>query len=215
MRSLPLTLAARLVPVAVLAAAGVAMTAPGDSDARPQQAGASPKPSATASAPGAAVEQRRYPTAPATPCAAVPAAMVKKLVPGAPTAGNALRTSDVSRRTGCSWHALDDYDYRWLDIAFDVTGGSGGTGGSDGGARGPEGAEPLSGLGKQAWIGEELTTEDGQKVREAVVTVRMANATVTVTYNGSDFGDRGAPSATVIREGAVGAAKQAVTALDG
>ncbi|MEU8823605.1 hypothetical protein [Streptomyces sp. NPDC048636] len=209
MRSLPLTLAARLVPVAVLAAASVAMSATGDSDAQPRQAADSPKPSASAPATGDSVAPRRYPKAPSKPCAAVPEAMAKKLVPGAPAAGNELRTSDVSRRTGCSWHALDDYDYRWLDLAFDVVGTSGE------GKRGPDSAEPLSGLGDPAWIDETLATEDGQQVREAVVTVRKANATVTVTYNGSDFGNHRAPSAAVIREGAVGAAKKAVAALDG
>ncbi|QKV95288.1 hypothetical protein HUT19_29110 [Streptomyces sp. NA02950] len=207
MRSLPLTLAARLVPVAVLAAAGVAMTAAGDSDAQPQESAASPKPSAPAT--GATTAPPRYPKAPAQACATLPADTVKKLVPGAAAAGNELRTSDVSRRTGCSWHALDDYDYRWLDVAYDVVSTS------RGGGKDPESAEPLSGLGDRAWLDETLTTEDGQRMREAVVTVRVANATVTVTYNGSDFGSHQAPPAAEIREGAVGAAKKAVAALDG
>ncbi|MBL1101616.1 hypothetical protein [Streptomyces coffeae] len=209
MRSLPLTLAARLVPVAVLAAAGVAMTTTSDSDARPRQADASPKPSAPAPAPGDSTAPPRYPKAPARACAALPADTVKKLVPGGSAAGNELKTGDVSRRTGCSWHALDGYDYRWLDIAYDVAGTS------PGGEKGPDSAEPLSGLGDRAWIAETLTTDDGQKMREAKVTVRRANATITVTYNGGDFDSHQAASAAAIREGAIGAAKKAVASLDG
>lgn len=219
MRSLPLTLVARILPVAVLAVAGVAMTSPGSGDSddtRPQAADASPTPSAadptgggggTGLTPdgggGGASAAGRYPKAPAEACATLPAATVKKLVPGAKTSGNELKTSDLSRRSGCSWHALDGFDYRWLDISFDVTG------------KAPAGSgDPVPGLGDKATVNDKLTSDDDQKVREAVVTVRKDNATIVATYNGGDFESHKAPSSKVVRDGAISAAKNALSSLD-
>jgi hypothetical protein len=46
-------------------------------------------------------------------CTTISAATVEGLVPGAKTPGTELKTRVVARRTGCSWHALDCFDYRW------------------------------------------------------------------------------------------------------
>ncbi|WP_063735652.1 hypothetical protein [Streptomyces sp. RTd22] len=217
MRSLPLTLVARILPVAVLAVAGVAMTTPGSGDSddtRPQAADASSTPSAadptedgSGIAPdgggGGASTAGRFSKPPAQACTALPAAQVKKLVPGAKTSGNELKSSDLNRRSGCSWHALDGFDYRWLDISFDVTG------------RAPAGSgDPVSGLGDKATVSDKLTSDDDQQVREAVVTVRKDNATIVATYNGGDFESHKAPSSKVVRDGAISAAKNALSALD-
>ncbi|EFL26631.1 conserved hypothetical protein [Streptomyces himastatinicus ATCC 53653] len=217
MRSLPLTLVARILPVAVLAVAGVAMTTPGSGDSddtRPQAADASSTPSAadptedgSGIAPdgggGGASTAGRFSKPPAQACNALPAAQVKKLVPGAKTSGNELKSSDLNRRSGCSWHALDGFDYRWLDISFDVTG------------RAPAGSgDPVSGLGDKATVSDKLTSDDDQQVREAVVTVRKDNATIVATYNGGDFESHKAPSSKVVRDGAISAAKNALSALD-
>jgi hypothetical protein len=219
LRSLPLTLVARLLPVAVLAVAGVAMTTSGagsgsgDSDTR-QQADASPTPSAAAPTGGGsgltpdgnsrgASAAPRYSKPPTEACGALKAATVKKLVPGAKATGNELRTSDLSRRSGCSWHALDGFDYRWLDISFDVTGRAAAGSG-----------DPVPGLGDKATVTDKLTSDDDQQVREAVVTVRQDNATIVATYNGGDFESHKAPAAEEIRDGAISAAKNALSALD-
>lgn len=201
MRSLPLTLVARLLPVAVLTAAGVAMTTSADSDA-PARPAASPRPSADGTAPA------RPGRPPSAPCATIPADTVKDLVPGAKTAGKALDVSDSDRRSGCSWHALDGYDYRWLDVSFEITA----TGQKGGGPR-SAGGTAVPGLGDQATLHEELSTDDDQQTREAVVVVRDGAATVTVTYNGSDYGTGKAPAADPIRKGALAAAKAAVSSL--
>ncbi len=58
-----------------------------------------------------------------------------------------------------------------------------------------------------------LTTEDKQDTREGVVVARAANALVIVTYNGSDFESKKAPSTEEINKGAIKAAKEAVAAL--
>ncbi|QLH21370.1 hypothetical protein [Streptomyces sp. Rer75] len=217
MRSLPLTLVARILPVAVLAVAGVAMTTSGSGDSddtRPQAADASPTPSAAEptgggsgvtpdGGGGGASTAGRYSRPPAEACTALPAATVKKLVPGAKTGGNELKSSDLTRRSGCSWHALDGFDYRWLDISFDITG------------RAPAGSgDPVSGLGDKATVNDKLTSDDDQQVREAVVTVRKDNATIVATYNGGDFESHKAPSSKVVRDGAISAAKNALSALD-
>ncbi|MCO8303526.1 MULTISPECIES: hypothetical protein [Streptomyces] len=202
MRSLPLTLAARLLPVVVLAAAGVAMTTSDDSDAHATPAGPSPQPSATAT--GSAAPRHTKP--PTEACATLPASLIKELVPGAKAAGNELKSSDLSRRTGCNWHALDGFDYRWLDVAYDVRSVA---------ATPSGGGSAVPGLGDNASVSEKTTDDDGQGIREAVVTVHQDNATVTVTYNGGDFESHKAADADAIRKGAISAAKEAVAALDG
>ncbi|MET8010862.1 hypothetical protein ABZU86_32260 [Streptomyces sp. NPDC005271] len=206
MRSLPLTLAARLLPVAVIVAVGMAMPATGGSDAPAEPAGASPPPSTAATAAAPSSAPPRYPKPPSDACAALPASTVKELVPGAKTAGNELRSSDLSRRSGCSWHALDGFDYRWLDISYDVTSGAAGR---------VDKGSAISGLGDKASLSEELTTDDDQQIREAVVTVHQDNARITVTYNGGDFSSNKAASAETIRKGALTAAEKALAALDG
>ncbi|MFE5118032.1 hypothetical protein [Streptomyces sp. NPDC056669] len=204
MRSLPLTLVARLLPVAVLAAAGVAMTTSDDSDAGATPAGPSPQ----TSAPATAAAAPRYAKPPAEACTTLPESMLKELVPGAKAAGNELKSSDLGRRTGCSWHALDDFEYRWLDIAYDVRSTAGKKSGSAGGSAVP-------GLGDDASVTEKTTENDDQGIREAVVTVHQDNATVTVTYNGGDFESHKAADGDAIRKGAISAAKKALAALDG
>ena len=215
MRSLPLTLVARILPVAVLAVAGVAMTTSGDpDDTLPQAADASPTPSAADPTGGGAgltpdggangaSTPPRYAKPPADACTAIPAATVKKLVPGAKTGGDQMKSTDLSRRSGCSWHALDGFDYRWLDISFDVTGRAAAGSG-----------DPVSGLGDKATVTDKLTSDDDQQVREAVVTVHKDNATIVATYNGGDFESHKAPSSKVVRDGAISAAKNALSALD-
>jgi len=191
----------------------------GDSDdTRPQAADASPPPSAGPTGGGAgltpdggggggggsgASTAGRYSKPPNDACGAIPDAAVKKLVPGTKTSGDAMKSSDLSRRSGCSWHALEGFDYRWLDISFDVTG------------RAPGGSgDAVSGLGDKATVSDKLTSDDDQQVREAVVTVRKDNATIVATYNGGDFESHKAPSSKVIRDGAISAAKNALSALD-
>ncbi|MFF5473802.1 hypothetical protein [Streptomyces achromogenes] len=218
MRSLPLPLAltARLSPVAVLACAGwllssgpAAPPASGHQTARIPPAGTSATaPSATASAP-------TYTTAP-SPCAAVPAATLKSLVPGAGPAGKEIPSTDTRLRRTCSWNALHGYDYRWLDVSFEI-GGSDQEAGEEYGQRVAEksGGGAVPGLGDSAYSFVGLTTEDKQQTREGVVLVRVANALVVVTYSGSDFETRKAPTTDEINKGAIKAAKAAVAALGG
>ncbi|WFB09842.1 hypothetical protein LRS74_24440 [Streptomyces sp. LX-29] len=204
MRSLPLTLGARLLPVAALTAAGLAMTATGPSDARPKPAaGSDPSPAPSASAPAP-----RHSAPPRDACATLPAATVKPLVPGANPAGSLLTSTDATRRTGCSWHALHGYDYRWLDVTYDITPTR----------RPPTPATetpgtPVPDLGDHATLTERVTTEDGQRTREAVVVLHQDNAMITVTYNGSDFASGEAADADTIRKGALTAARAALEAL--
>ncbi|KUJ37230.1 hypothetical protein ACZ90_69925 [Streptomyces albus subsp. albus] len=211
MRSLPLILGARLLPVAALIAAGLALADTGHSDTAQSDAGhdgAGPRKSADRPRPsgGRPATTVRFRSPPADACATLPAKTVRHLVPGAPTGGTGMRSSDLDRRTGCSWHALDGYDYRWLDITFDIAPPTAPR------PSAPEG-RPVTGLGDAAGIREGLTTKDGQQTREAVLTVRVDNAMLTVTYNGCDFESGTAPSADAIREGALSAARTALPAL--
>ncbi|WP_317446213.1 hypothetical protein [Streptomyces collinus] len=218
MRSLPLPLAltARLTPVAVLACAGWALTAGPDTPAAAGGHRPAPQtPTAQASAPSSTSSSKTYTGAP-SPCAAVPAATVKALVPGAKTAGKEIPSTDTQLRRTCSWNALKGYQYRWLDVSYEIAGSDQEaikqyqqrvTEKSGGGA--------VPGLGDTGYSLVNLTTEDKQQTREGVVLARLSNALVIVTYNGSDFETKKAPTTDEINKGAIKAAKAAVAALRG
>ncbi|MFF0852651.1 hypothetical protein ACFYVM_16570 [Streptomyces sp. NPDC003280] len=215
MRSLPLPLAltARLTPVAVLACAGWALSS---GPATPAAAGDRPAqqtPTGAASAPSSTAASKSYTAAPA-PCSSVPAATVKSLVPGAKTAGKEIPSTDTALRRTCSWNALEGYDYRWLDVSFEITA-------SDEAAKKEyqqrvtekSGGGPVPGVGDAGYSVVNLSTESKQETREGVVLIRASNALVVVTYNGSDFETKKAPSTDEINKGAIKAAKSAVAAL--
>ncbi|MEV3857163.1 hypothetical protein AB0J38_22885 [Streptomyces sp. NPDC050095] len=214
MRSLPLpvTLAARLLPVAVLACAGWAWsTGPMSDSADQDHAKASPQ-SSQSPGPSDSVAAKTYAKPPA-PCDTIADKTVNSLVPGAKTAGKELAATDASVRRGCSWSALKGYDYRWLDVSFEVKS-------SDAAAKQAfkDGSDTAGAtaqdIGDEARLSTNVTTKDKQQTREAVVTVRRANTLVTITYNGSDFESKGAPSADTVRKGATMAARDAVAALE-
>lgn len=223
LRSLPLPLAltARLTPVAVLACAGWAMasgpdttpTASGDTSSR-QTAGES-----TSDAPSSATTSnaaaKTYDGAPA-PCTSIPVATIKSLVPGAKTAGKEIPSTDTKLRRTCSWNALKGYDYRWLDVSFEIM-DTDAAAAKEYKERVAEksGGGAVPGLGDGGYSVVNLTTEDKQQTREGVVMAQVSNALVVVTYNGSDFENKKAPDTDEINKGAIKAAKSAVAALKG
>ncbi|MEV6837122.1 hypothetical protein AB0N17_21870 [Streptomyces sp. NPDC051133] len=224
MRSLPLPLAltARLTPVAVLACAGWALSSgpaasPAAAGHRTDQKTSAQSSSAASSSsgPSSTAAAKAYGSAP-SPCPSVPADTVKSLVPGAKTAGKEIPSTDTDLRRTCSWNALDGYDYRWLDVSFEVAS-------SDQEAEKEyqqrvtekSGGGAVPGLGDSAYSVVNLTTEDKQQTREGVVMARVSNALVVVTYNGSDFETKKAPSTDEINKGAIKAARAAVSALEG
>ncbi|MFG2455359.1 hypothetical protein [Streptomyces sp. NPDC048512] len=219
MRSLPLPLAltARLLPVAVLAAAGWALAA--DPFAATPTAEHNPTqddPTDTASAPSTASTATKTYTASPAPCAGIPVASVKTLVPGAKTAGQEIASTDKSLRRTCSWNALKGFDYRWLDVSYEIKS-------SDAAAEkaykdrvsDKSGGGAVPGLGDSAYSVVNLTTEDKQQTREGVVIAQVSNALVVITYNGSDFETKKAPGTDEINKGAIKAAKDAVNTLKG
>ncbi len=212
--SLPLALTARISPVVVLAAAGWALTSgpaatpAAQKESAPRSADESPSGTSTAA------PSKAYATSPA-PCGSISAATIKSLVPGAKTAGKEIPSTDTSLRRTCSWNALKGYDYRWLDVSFEITE-------SDQAAAKSykeniaekSGGGTVPGVGDAGYSVVNLTTEDKQQTREGVVIVQASNALVTVTYNGSDFESKKAPSTDEINKGAIRAAKEAVKALE-
>ncbi|MFM9372212.1 hypothetical protein [Streptomyces sp. Da 82-17] len=207
MRSLSLLLAVRVLPVAALAVTGWAWTsgpyAPGEDRAAP--AAAEPKAAESAAA------EETYEKPPA-PCDAVPSGTVEDLVPEADRGGKELRLTDPERRRTCSWSALDGYDYRWLDVGYDLR-DSAATARQAFASRAGDAARTVDGLGEQAAVVVELTEKDGQKTRSAKLYVRSRNMLVTVTYNGSDFESQSAPGPATMKDGAVRAGKAALEAL--
>ncbi|MFD3581079.1 hypothetical protein [Streptomyces sp. NPDC058683] len=225
MRSLPLPLAltARLTPVAVLACAGWAMasgpdktstTASGDTSTQ-QTAGQSVSDGPSSSTPSTAAATKTYAAAPA-PCGSIPVATIKSLVPGAKTVGKEIPSTDTKLRRTCSWNALKGYDYRWLDVSFEIM-DTDAAAAKEYKQRVAEksGGGAVPGLGDGGYSVVNLTTEDKQQTREGVVMAQVSNALVVVTYNGSDFESKKAPDTDEINKGAIKAAKSAVTALKG
>lgn len=217
MRSLPLPLAltARLSPVVVLAAAGWALSsspaAPSASEDRTTtrtSEGDSP------TAPSTAAASKTYSAAPA-PCGSLSSKSVKDLVPGAKTAGKEIPSTDSKLRRTCSWNALKGYDYRWLDVSFEVKE-------SEDAAKesfkdrvaAKSGGGDVPGVGAAGYSVVNLATEDKQQSREGVVVIRSSNAIVSVTYSGSDFESKQAPPVADINKGAIRAAKEALRALE-
>jgi hypothetical protein len=228
---LPITLAARLLPTVVLAIVGWSMTTTGNStaDAGSQASAQSPAPSSSSSGSGTnsgsgsgsktgSGSGASYSTPPAA-CGSITAATLKKLVPDVKPAGKELKLTDPAHRTGCSWNALKGFDYRWLDVTFEVASADSGTTGQSAEATArktytaQKQTSALTGVGDEASVSTSLTKDGGQQTQEAILVVRKGNALVTVTYNGSNFETKKAPSATDVRQGALSAAKEALTAL--
>ncbi|WP_186777427.1 hypothetical protein [Streptomyces salinarius] len=218
MRSLPLPLAltARLAPVAVLATAGWALSS--GPDTSPAAKDRTPSPDTTgrsASAPASPSATKKYATAPA-PCESLAGKTVTSLVPGAKAAGKEIPSTDTKVRRTCSWNALKGYDYRWLDVSFEVMETEEAAQKSyQERVADRSGGGDVPGLGDSAYSVVNLTTEDKQQTREGTVLVRAANALVVITYNGSDFESKKAPGTTEINKGAIKAAKEAVAAMQG
>jgi hypothetical protein len=220
---LPLALTARLTPVAVLACAGWALTS---GPAAPQAAAghqanqqtstqSSSSSSSSSSGPSSTAAAKAYSTAP-SPCTSVPAATVKSLVPGAKTTGKEIPSTDTKLRRTCSWNALQGYDYRWLDVTFEISeSDQAATQEYEQRVKEKSGGGAVPGLGNSAYSVVDLSTEDKQQTREGVVLVRVSNALVIITYNGSDFETKKAPGTDEINKGAIKAARAAVGALGG
>ena len=210
---LPLALTARLSPVVVLAAAGWALSSgpaatPAAGHKQAQKTGTQ-----SATAPATAAQSKSYSSAPA-PCGSVDVKTLKSLVPGAKTAGKEIKSTDEKLRRTCSWNALDGFDYRWLDVSFEVSNSD------DAGQTAyknriadKSGGGAVPGLGDEGYSVVNLTTQDKQQTREGVVISRVGNVLVVITYNGSDFETKKAPSTDEINKGAIKAAKEAVAAL--
>lgn len=214
--SLPLALTARISPVVVLAAAGWVLTSgpaatpATQKESAPQSAEESPSNGGAS----AAATTKRYSAAPA-PCGSISAATIKSLVPGAKTAGKEIPSTDPSVRRTCSWNALKGYDYRWLDVSFEITGSDAEAAKSyKENVTAKSGGGTVPGVGDAGYSVVNLTTEDKQQTREGVVMIQVSNALVTVTYNGSDFESKKAPATDEINKGAIKAAKEAVAALE-
>ncbi|BFO16966.1 hypothetical protein SHKM778_33540 [Streptomyces sp. KM77-8] len=212
---LPIALTARLSPVIVLAAAGWALSSgptAAPSDAADKPTGKTRPPSSSAPAQTQAV--KTYTAAPA-PCGSIAEKTVSSLVPKAKTDGKEIVSTDSALRRTCSWNALDEYEYRWLDVSFEVLASDEAAERSyQGRLEDKSGGGAVPGLGNAGYSVVNLTTKDKQETREGVVVARAANALVIVTYNGSDFESKKAPSADEINKGAIKAAKEAVAALE-
>ncbi|MCX4704649.1 hypothetical protein [Streptomyces sp. NBC_01373] len=212
---LPLALTARLSPVVVLAAAGWALTSgPFAATSAGEHKEGEKTGTPSTSAPATAAASKTYAAAP-SPCGSLAKKTITSLVPGAKSAGKEIPSTDSKLRRTCSWNALKGYDYRWLDVSFEITENDEAAQKSyKENVEEKSGGGDVPGVGDSAYSVVNLTTEDKQQTREGVVMVRASNALVTVTYNGSDFETKKAPSTDEINKAAIKAAKEAVAALE-
>ncbi|MGV9237970.1 hypothetical protein, partial [Streptomyces nigra] len=154
-------------------------------------------------------------TAAPSPCGSLSEKSVKGLVPGAKAAGKEIPSTDKTLRRTCSWNALKGYEYRWLDVSFEITESEEAAAESyKGRLADRSGGGEVPGIGDAGYSVVNLTTEDKQQTREGVVIVRTSNALVSVTYSGSDFESKKAPATDEINKGAIKAAREAVAALE-
>ncbi len=207
----------------MLACAGWALTsgpfaaspaAAGPETAQQEDRGTGEGASSEPSAPSSTAATKTYASAP-VPCTSITEKTITSLVPGAKASGKEIPSTDTKVRRTCSWNALKGYDYRWLDVSFEIMA-------TDEAAQksyeqrttDKSGGGAVPGLGDSAYSVVNLTTESKQDTREGVVLARSANAIVAVTYNGSDFETKKAPSTDEINKGAIKAAKEAMAALE-
>lgn len=185
--------------------------------------------SATAEA-SPTVAPAKYRTLP-KPCKTVSEDTIEKIVPKAKAkSGTPGRSSDLSTRSTCSWHGLDGYQYRWLDVSLqrfdsDPTLGSGAERAKDfftkqvDSIEGTAGAKNLA-TGKAAGVGDAATTvrydlkKGHDQFKNQTVVVRTANVVITLNYNGAGYEDGKTPDAKKLLQGAETAAKQVVSAVD-
>ncbi|EGX57335.1 hypothetical protein SZN_23371 [Streptomyces zinciresistens K42] len=199
----------------MLAAAGWAMSSapaapPASEDTTTTQSSGEGE---SSNAPAAVVGSKAYSAAPA-PCGSLSEKSVKDLVPGAKTAGKEIPSTDAKLRRTCSWNALKGYDYRWLDISFEIKDSE--TAAKDSfkdRVAAKSGGGDVPGIGSAGYSVVNLASEDKQQSREGLVVIRSSNAIVAVTYSGSNFESKQAPPLADINKGAIKAAREAFATL--
>ncbi|MFF4173753.1 DUF3558 domain-containing protein [Streptomyces sp. NPDC001744] len=229
------TLACAAVPV-MLVAAGCSSDS-GDSGkpktgaASSASASATPSPAQTTKT----VEAAKFAKLPQV-CQSVSAKTTEALVPKVKAKnGTPTGSGDLSSRGGCSWNGLDDQgvkgsQYRWLDVSFfryasDVSLGSGQERARENFAKELAKVEATPDAKKlrtvvTPGVGDEAKTVTYQ-VRKtnadfvyASVVVRTGNVLVLLSYNGAGYAGAPSPTEKAVADGAVGAAKEAVAAVE-
>ncbi|MFE0738499.1 DUF3558 domain-containing protein [Streptomyces sp. NPDC058855] len=229
-------LACAAVPV-MLVATGCSSDSGGGAGAGSAQdkASASPSPSASATpSPTPTVEPAKFAKLPEA-CKAITEKTTASLVPKAKNKkGTAAASTDLTSRGGCAWNGLDDKgvkgsQYRWLDVSFyryesDPSLGSGQERARENLAKelakvqATPGAKklktaPATGIGDEATsVAYQVRKTDEDFVYASIV-ARTGNVLVLLSYNGAGYAGAATPTDKAIMDGAVKAAKEAVTAV--
>ncbi|MEU3187116.1 DUF3558 domain-containing protein [Streptomyces sp. NPDC006923] len=227
--------ASRLTRILACAAVPVMLVVAGCSSDESDSKGDADASSASPSAePSATVPPAKYSGLPDV-CKTIGGKTIGSLVPKVKVkGGTASKSTDVTSRSRCSWNGLDDNgvkgsQYRWLDVSLmrydsDASLGSGAARAGEyytkeiASARGTEGAKDVktaaaSGIGDQATTVTYTLKKTGEDFAYATVVARTENVVVTLTYNGTGYAGAKSPGVGEMSEGAVKAAKEAVTAI--
>ncbi|GAA3938491.1 hypothetical protein GCM10022244_53580 [Streptomyces gulbargensis] len=227
-------LACAAVPV-MLVATGCSSDSGGGAGAGSAQDKASASPSASATpSPTPTVEPAKFAKLPEA-CKAITEKTTASLVPKAKNKkGTAAASTDLTSRGGCAWNGLDDKgvkgsQYRWLDVSFyryesDPSLGSGQERARENLAKelakvqATPGAKklktaPATGIGDEATsVAYQVRKTDEDFVYASIV-ARTGNVLVLLSYNGAGYAGAATPTDKAIMDGAVKAAREAVTAV--
>jgi Protein of unknown function (DUF3558) len=186
-----------------------------------------PSASASASPSLAPAKYTRLPN----PCGTLGKKTVADLVPKAKSlAGQPLKVADPNLMVSCSWNGLDGYTFHWLDVELrrtdsvpgvgsaeqraeqDFTHLKSATGSPDDLKRGTDPVIRPADLGDDSQLVSAELVKDKNTYRQVTVIARRSNLTVTITYEGAGFEGTRTPAAKDIEDGALKAAKEALTA---
>ncbi len=125
-------------------------------------------------------------------------------MPGAKAAGKEIRVDGHRRAPHLLLERAWGYDYRWLDVSFEVMA-------SDEAAlksykervADRRAVARCRGSATRRTSVVNLTTEDKQQTREAPCWSARPTPLVMITYNGGDFESKKAPSTETINKGAI------------
>jgi len=163
-------------------------------------------------------------------CDALGKGTVKDLVPGTDDAsGSTGKSSDVNARGTCSWHGLDGFQYRWLDISLQRFESNATLGSAESrakehfadqvkAAKNAEGGKAVktgapSGIGDEAATVRYDLTKDGDGFKNQTVVARVENVVITLNYNGAGYEKADSPKAADLLKDAEKAAKEAAAAV--
>jgi hypothetical protein len=142
------------------------------------------------------------------------------------SAGDAAKSADPKTRGGCSWNGLNDYQYRWMNVALQRFDSVAGIGSAEEqahkwyqeqvtNAQSVKGSKTsaATGTGDEASTVTAQAPKDKVQYEDVTVIARTGNVVIVLFFSGAGFQNAPTPSAADMQKAADGAAKEAVAAV--